>query len=74
MIEEGSLTMAMGYMPEYYGFKFIEAAVKAANGEELPSFYPSPVRIVTKDNFFDFYFKEGDSYVLNIGAVAALDQ
>jgi len=73
MMEEGSLTMAMGYMPEYYGFKMIEAAVKAAKGEELPLFYPSPVRIVTPDNFFDFYTKEGDDYVLNIAAVAALD-
>jgi len=73
MIEEGSYTMAMAYMPEYYGFKMIEAAEKAARGETLPLFYPSPVRIVTKDNFFDFYSKVGDDYVLNIEAVAALD-
>lgn len=74
MMEEGTLTMAMAYMPEYYGIKMIEAAQKAALGEPLPDFYPSPVRIVTKDNFFDFFTKNEDNYDLNIEAVAALDK
>lgn len=74
MMEEGTLTMAMAYMPEYYGFKMVEAALKAAKGEELPDFYPSPVRIVTKENFNEFYTKNGDNYELNIAAVAALDK
>jgi ABC-type sugar transport system substrate-binding protein len=74
MMEENTLTMAMGYMPEYYGYKMIEAAHKAVMGEQLPDFYPSPVRIVSKDNFYDFYTKVGDNYVLNIEAVAALDK
>lgn len=63
---------AVAMFPDYMGVSLIDAAVKAAKGEDLPDNYESGTVVITKDNFSDFYAEDGDNYITNFDAIRAL--
>lgn len=63
---------AVAMFPDYMGVSLIDAAFKAAKGEELPENYESGTVVITIDNFSDFYTKDGDSYKTSFEAIRAI--
>ena len=63
---------ALGMFPEFVGASLVDAAVAVAGGKVLPAHYETPTRMVTLDNFDQFYRPEGDDYALRLDAVRAL--
>lgn len=72
LLSGGPYKAAVAMFPDYVGVALIDAAVKAANGEELPDNYETGTVVITQDNFADFYTQDGDSYITNFDAVRAL--
>ena len=72
LLAGGPYKAAVAMFPDYVGVSLIDAAMMAANGEELPENYESGTVVITQENFADFYTKEGDEYVTNFDAIRAL--
>lgn len=72
LLSGGPYKAAVAMFPDYMGVSLVDAAMKAANGEELPANYESGTVVITQDNFNQFYTKEGDSYATNFEAIRAL--
>ncbi|MCP4165057.1 MAG: hypothetical protein GY759_04075 [Chloroflexi bacterium] len=58
--------------PEYQGRLLIDAAIAAYNGLELPAHVQAPSLPMTADLLPDYYTLEGDTWVPNFDAMAAI--
>jgi ABC-type sugar transport system substrate-binding protein len=66
---EGALAM----FPNYVGRALIDAAIKLANGEQLPAHYETPTIVVTRDNIDRFYDRSTEPpFAMKVEAVRAL--
>lgn len=72
LLSGGPYKAAVAMFPDYVGVSLVDAAVMAANGEELPENYESGTVVITQDNFADFYTQDGDNYVTNFEAIRGL--
>lgn len=72
LLAGGSYKAAVAMFPDYVGVSLIDAAVKAAEGEELPENYESGTVVITQDNFADYYTEKGDVYETNFEAITEL--
>ncbi|MEE2659890.1 MAG: substrate-binding domain-containing protein [Candidatus Latescibacterota bacterium] len=69
LLAGGSYQAALAMFPEFVGTSLIDAAIKVAGGEMLPTHYETPTLMITLDNFEQFYEPSGDDYVLKLDAV-----
>jgi ribose transport system substrate-binding protein len=72
LMEGGPYKVSAGMFPEYQGRLLINAAVAAFNGFPMPPHIVAPTTPVTKDNLGTFYTQEGDEWVPNFEATAAI--
>ncbi len=72
LLNGGPYKAALAMFPDYMGVSLMDAAQKAAKGEELPAHYESGTVVVTQENFPQFYTKEGDAYKTNFEAIRSL--
>ncbi|MCL2035447.1 MAG: substrate-binding domain-containing protein [Oscillospiraceae bacterium] len=72
LLSGGSYKASVAMFPDYMGVSLLNAAMMAANGEDLPDNYESGTIVITNDNFADFYTKDGDNYTTNFDAITAL--
>lgn len=72
LLSGGPYKAAVAMFPDFMGVSLMDAAYKAATGEELPENYESGTVVITRDNFADFYTQDGDNYVTNFEAIRAL--
>lgn len=72
LLSGGPYKAAVAMFPDFVGSSLVDAALMAANGEELPANYESGTVVITEENFSEFYTKEGDEYITNFDAIRAL--
>ncbi len=72
LLSDSSYKAAVAMFPDFTGTALIDAAVKVANGEEIPEHYETATVVITQENFDQFYTKDGDSYITNFDAIRAL--
>jgi ribose transport system substrate-binding protein len=68
----GPFKASLAMFPEYQGRLTIDAAVVAYNGQALPVQIAAPTLPLTAANLSAYYTKQGDVYVANLEAIAAL--
>lgn len=72
LLSGGPYKAAVAMFPDYVGVSVVDAAYKAYNKETLPANYESGTVVVTRENFSQFYTKEGNDYKTNFEAIRAL--
>jgi ribose transport system substrate-binding protein len=72
LMEGGPYKVSAGMFPEYQGRLLINAAVAAFNDFPMPPHIVAPTTPITKDNLGSFYTQEGDEWVPNFEATAAI--
>ncbi len=72
LMEGGPYKVSLGMFPEFEGRMLIDTAVVAFNHVPLPERIVVPKIPLTADNLGDYFTKEGDTYVPNFDAIAAL--
>jgi ABC-type sugar transport system substrate-binding protein len=72
LLSGGPYKAAVAMFPDYVGVSVIDAAYKAYNKETLPANYESGTVVITRENFSQFYTKEGNDYKTNFEAIRAL--
>lgn len=72
LLDGASYRAALGMFPEFVGTSLVDAAVKVASGQTLPTHCETPTLVITLDNFEQFYRPVGDDYDLRLDAVRAL--
>jgi len=72
LLSGGPYKAAVAMFPDFVGVNLVDAAMKVANGEELPAHYESGTVVITQENFADFYTQDGDNYITNFEAIRAL--
>lgn len=72
LLSGGPYKAAVAMFPDFVGSSLVDAALMAANGEELPANYESGTVVITEENFSEFYTKEGEEYITNFDAIRAL--
>jgi ribose transport system substrate-binding protein len=63
---------ALAMFPNFVGASLIDAAIKVNEGIDLPDHYETPTIMVTEDNYYNFYDKVGDNYIMNFEAIREL--
>jgi ABC-type sugar transport system substrate-binding protein len=72
LLSGGPYKAAVAMFPDYVGVSVVDAAVKAANKEPLPSHFESGTVVITQENFSQFYTKDGNDYKTNFEAIRSL--
>ena len=68
----GPYKAGLAMFPEYVGRTLVEAAQKAANGDDLPDHTVTPIAMLTPENLDEYYTKDGKQYKIKFDAVEAL--
>lgn len=72
LLSGGPYKAACAMFPNFVGVSLVDAAVALSKGEKLPDHYETPTVTITKDNFDQFYSKDGDKYKMNFDAIRGL--
>lgn len=65
LYEGGAYKFALASFPEAVGMTCVDAAVSAIEGEELPDTCEAKTAVVTREDFEDYFVKDGDTWSLN---------
>ena len=74
LMEGGPYKVSAAMFPEYQGSLLIDTAIVAYNGAPLPDHMVVTGAPVTAETLSDYYTKDGDIWVPNFDAIAALNQ
>lgn len=72
LYEGGAYKFALASFPEAVGMTCVDAAVAAIEGETLPEVYESPTAVVNREEFEEYFVKNGDTWNINFDKLSEL--